>query len=224
VFARTVCCAPVDVLKTDREREITFSAREEEGEECIRKETLDCARAFRHSRERRRDASIQCAEIPRWSSKQRERERNHFKKKTYRARFASSSSSSSERRRWRWFRDDDARCCCCCCCCCCCYSSASRENSSALLAEFRWSFFVSQEQISETDVHALVVRKNAGNACARGFFCLLDRTFRDGSRLVSSRSVRLFSLLLSAGWESDEWRIVSFGSAAGSFIFSREFN
>ena len=37
--------------------------------------------------------------------------------------------------------------------------------------------------------------------CARGFFvCLLDRTFPDGSRLVSSRSVRLFSLLLSAGW------------------------
>ena len=81
MFARTVCCAPVDVFKTDREREITFSAREEEEEECIRKESIDCARAFRHSRERRRDASIQCAEIPRWSSKQREREKPFLKKK-----------------------------------------------------------------------------------------------------------------------------------------------
>ena len=82
-----------------------------------------------------------------------------------------------------------------------------------------------KKQISETDVNALVVRKNAGNAArSRGFFLFVRPTFRDGSRLVSSRSVRLFSLLLSAGWESDEWRIASFGSAAGSFIFSREFN
>ena len=174
MFARTVCCAPVDVLKTDREREITFSAREEEGEECIRKETLDCARAFRHSRERRRDASIQCAEIPRWSSKQRERERNHFKKKTYRARFA--SSSSSERRRWWWFRDDDARCCCCCCCCCC-YSSASRENSSALLllAEFRWSFLCLKNKSPRRMFTRLSCEKTRETRRAREGFCLFVR-------------------------------------------------
>ena len=160
----------------EREREITFSAREE-GEECIRKESIDCARAFRHSRERERDASNVRKSL-RGGLPNRDREKP-FLKKTYRARFASSSSSSE---RWRrWFRDDDARCRCCC------YSSASRENSSALLllAEFRWSLCVSQERKNKAPRRMLTrlsCEKTRETRRAReGFFLFVRPTFRDGS-------------------------------------------
>jgi len=92
------------------------------------------------------------------------------------------------------------------------------------LRSFGGHFCVSRTNLRDGCSRACRAKKRGKRVRERVFVCLLDRTFRDGSRLVSSRSVRLFSLLLSAGWESDEWRIVSFGSAAGSFIFSREFN
>jgi hypothetical protein len=167
-----------------------------------------------------RERRVHCAEIERETRAlafQTDRERNHFKKKTYRARFALPYPSSSSPERWWWFRDD-ARCCCCC------YSSASRENSSALpLAEFRWSFLSREKQISETDVNALVVRKSAGNVARsrvreRVFF--VRPTFRDGSRWCRPE-VWLFSPLRG----TNKWRIASFGSPPRDlFFFSREFN